>query len=143
MRFLTMFISISTILITTNCTSREPNSQSVNANQQGIVEKNATGYQVLPKEAFADSIKNSDWQIIDVRTAAEFEAGAIEGAINIDVIQLDAFKEEVSKLDKAKPIAVYCKVGGRSQNAGLILANELDFQYVYDLEGGYKNWTQD
>ena len=44
------------------------------------------------------------------------------------------------QLDKEKPIAVYCKSGGRSGGASKLLL-ELGFKEIYDLEGGILNWN--
>ncbi|MBS1488433.1 MAG: rhodanese-like domain-containing protein [Bacteroidetes bacterium] len=49
----------------------------------------------------------------------------------------DDFKEKVAKLDKSKPVFVYCLAGGRSKSAAKIMA-DLGFAAVYDLSGGYR-----
>ena len=51
--------------------------------------------------------------IIDVRTPAEFAAGHIAGAQNIDVEAGD-FAEKISTLDKKAPYLLYCRSGRRS-----------------------------
>lgn len=79
-------------------------------------------------------------QLIDVRTAQEFKEGHIKGAINIDYYKSD-FKQLLAKLDKSKPIAVYCTVGGRS-GAGAKIVQQLGFKEVYDLEGGIVLWQR-
>lgn len=78
--------------------------------------------------------------MIDVRTAQEFNEGHIKGAVNIDYYNSD-FKQQLAKLDKSKPIAVYCAVGGRS-GAGAQMAQQLGFKEVYDLEGGVVLWQR-
>ncbi len=77
--------------------------------------------------------------ILDVRTADEVSRGAIPGYINIDFYNSD-FIEQVSKLDKEKPVYVYCAVGGRSGQAKEMLSNA-GFKQVYNLEGGYKAYS--
>ena len=81
-----------------------------------------------------------DLQLIDVRTAGEFQEGYIEGASNIDYFG-DDFEMQMSKLDKLKPIAVYCGVGGRSESA-LEVLQELGFEVIYNLEGGITVWEK-
>jgi rhodanese-related sulfurtransferase len=50
--------------------------------------------------------------IVDVRTAAEFKTGHIQGAINIP---LDQVKSKMAELKKAnKPIITCCRSGSRS-----------------------------
>lgn len=52
-------------------------------------------------------------QVIDVRTPAEFAAGHIAGAQNIDVEASD-FKDRIAALDPKAPYLVYCRSGRRS-----------------------------
>lgn len=73
-------------------------------------------------------------QLIDVRTAAEFAAGAIPGAINIDVNQL----RDNLDLIADKNVIVHCAVGQRGHTATQILKG-LGKQ-VRNLDGGYATW---
>ena len=98
-----------------------------------------TGIQLLPAKAFAQSLDSVlQKQVIDVRTPEEFQSGHIATARNINIYDVD-FKAELEKLDKEKPVFVYCKVGGRSAKAAKIL-QELGFTDVYDLQGGMMAW---
>ena len=54
--------------------------------------------------------------VIDVRTAEEFSAGHLDGALNFDV-QSSNFVEQVSALDPAADYVVYCRSGNRSTAA--------------------------
>lgn len=78
-------------------------------------------------------------QLLDVRTAKEVAAGSVEGAANID-FYADDFKDQIAKLDKEKPLFVYCKSGGRSGQTAAI-CKELGFKEVYDMEGGYTDYS--
>ena len=80
-------------------------------------------------------------QLVDVRTADEFEVSHLKNAQNICVTSED-FKEKVAGLDKEKPVYVYCKKGGRSARAATIL-KEMGFTKVYDLQGGLSSWQQE
>ena len=51
--------------------------------------------------------------VIDVRTAAEYQAGHLEGAVNIDV-ESGVFEQEIAQLDKAGIYVVYCHSGRRA-----------------------------
>ncbi len=82
------------------------------------------------------SVKNS--QLIDVRTPEEFSVEHIQNAKNINW-NSDAFVSNVEKLDKSKPVLVYCKVGGRSSQAANKLS-ELGFKEIYNLDGGIMKW---
>ena len=80
-------------------------------------------------------------QIVDVRSKAEFDAGYIKGAINIDINQVDFQKKIVKKLKKDRIVYVYCTKGVRSLKAAEILSN-LDFIRIYNLEGGLEAWKK-
>ena len=83
--------------------------------------------------------KNADIQILDVRTPEEYDVSHIAKAINVD-IKSDKFKESVNvKLDKMKPVLVYCKGGVRSRNAAWKLLEE--GYTVYNLQRGYDGWA--
>lgn len=78
-------------------------------------------------------------QLIDVRTPGEYAVDKINNAKNINWNGND-FVTEVEKLDKSKPVFVYCKVGGRSAQAANKLA-ELGFKEIYNLDGGIMKWN--
>jgi rhodanese-related sulfurtransferase len=84
---------------------------------------------------------DTEFEVMDVRTAEEFEAGAIPKAVNLDVLQEDKFRSEVEKLDKSKTYFVYCRSGQRSQTAFGIM-NEMGFDQVYNVTGGYLKWEE-
>lgn len=96
------------------------------------------GLTVLTAEQFSQEISADNVQLLDVRTAKEYDQGHIADAQNIDVLE-KAFKEEIQVLDKKKPIYVYCRSGNRSKAAAKILM-DAGFENVVDLEGGYKAW---
>lgn len=89
-------------------------------------------------DEFKKLLTEKPGQLIDVRTPQEFASGSIEGAENIDFYSAD-FSEQLDKLDKTKPVYVYCKSGGRSGQAKAMLT-EKGFTTVYNLIGGYSNW---
>jgi thioredoxin 1 len=91
----------------------------------------------------ADDFENKfsstkDAILLDVRTPAEFSERHLENALNIDYNGND-FEKEVAKLDKSKPVFLYCLSGGRSGNATKLLAKN-GFN-VYNLEGGILAWA--
>lgn len=76
--------------------------------------------------------------VLDVRTADEFKAGHLPGAVNLDV--LDAgFEPQVAALDKAKTYLVHCAAGSRSANAAAQM-KKLGFKSVVDLAPGFNGW---
>ena len=84
-------------------------------------------------------VQTAGTQVIDVRTPAEFAAGHLQGATNIDV-EGTTFSEQIAALDKAGTYAVYCRSGNRSRTATQHMA-DAGFTKVYDLDGGITAWT--
>lgn len=89
-------------------------------------------------DQFKEGIGFENVQLIDVRTPAEFGEGTIEGASNIDFLGAD-FEARIEDLKKDEPVYLFCKSGGRSGQAKVILT-EHGFQEVYNLIGGYSQW---
>jgi len=80
-------------------------------------------------------------QLIDVRTKAEFEEGYIPGAQNIDYYS-PTFMDAINKLDKEKPVFVYCKSGKRSSMCAEKML-QAGFVKIYNLDGGYSKWKHE
>ena len=97
-------------------------------------------HQVIDKTAFQNALQQKNIQLVDVRRPEEFEAGKIGDAQNINVLEPETFLEEINKLNKEQPVYIYCRSGNRSNKAALLMLAE-GFTKVYDLEGGYLNWT--
>ncbi len=87
---------------------------------------------------FEKKAKEANVQILDVRTADEFNSGYLKGAKNIDFYSND-FEKQLLTLDKSKTIMVYCLAGTRSAKAADILKKN-GFQNVYSLKGGIVKW---
>ena len=75
--------------------------------------------------------------LVDVREAAEFAAGHIEGAILIPIAEL-RYRAPEELPDSELRILVYCRSGRRSAEAAQTLI-ELGYSQVYDL-GGILDW---
>lgn len=61
-------------------------------------------------------------KLYDVRTAAEYDVGHIDGAINLDVAAIQEGK--FPDVDKNTAIAVYCRSGRRAGEAKSLLEKE-------------------
>lgn len=97
------------------------------------------GHQVIPpadyKARFMESAQ--DHTLLDVRTAEEFAAGYIPGALNISLQDL---QQQVDRVPTDKPVVVYCRSGNRSAFAARIL-QQAGYTEVYDL-GGIIEWAR-
>ena len=72
--------------------------------------------------------------VLDVRTAGEYAAGHLDGAVNVDV-EAPTFDSQIAKLDKTTAYAVYCHSGRRSTLATDAMA-KAGFTKVSNLSGG-------
>jgi thioredoxin 1 len=94
----------------------------------------------LDVAAFESKLTETDHpQLIDVRTPSEYNEGHLKNAVNIDW-NGNNFEAEAMKLDKSRPVFLYCLSGGRSKEAADFLKKK-EFKTVYELDGGYMKWT--
>jgi rhodanese-related sulfurtransferase len=95
----------------------------------------------LDPQSFEKKLNESKEPIlVDVRTSGEYAQGHLANAVLIDIYSND-FKSRVSKLDKSKPVFVYCKAGSRSSSA-VDVFTDLGFKEIYDLSGGISAWQK-
>lgn len=93
---------------------------------------------LLDVDAFAGAAAQAGTTVIDVRTPAEYAAGHLDGAVNIDV-QGSTFADAVAELDPSASYAVYCHSGNRSKVAVAYLVDH-GFSHVVELRGGIAAW---
>lgn len=77
-------------------------------------------------------------QLVDVRTPKEVAQGSIETALFVNYFDTNFAVKTANKLDKNKPVYLYCRSGNRSGKAAVIL-KEKGFK-VYNVLGGYNKW---
>ena len=108
----------------------------------------------LDKAYNQDNIANSEYLVLDVRKAADFEAGHIPGAVNADmdaakdgdnesgIANMKAALGDPAKVDQK--IVLVCYSGKRYAQAGtnVLAALGANMDNVYTLEGGMKAWTE-
>lgn len=96
---------------------------------------------IISYQEFAKEIKKEGIELLDVRTEREFNSGHIKNSKNIDVLNVEGFTKQIQKLDKNKPIYIYCRTGNRSRRAAKIL-HKAGFKDIIDLKGGYVAWEK-
>ena len=106
-------------------------------------EKEGSTYEshVVSPEEMQQLLKLDEVQLVDVRTPDEFTDGHIENAQNID-FRSPTFAQDILKLDKEKPVLLYCHSGGRSAKCAKKL-EEAGFKKIYDLQGGISRWKHE
>lgn len=93
---------------------------------------------LITAEEMQSILEQEDVQVIDVRSAEEYDEVHIVNAQNID-INSPTFDEDIIGLDKERPIILYCKGGGRSAKCAKKM-QDAGFEKIYDLEGGISRW---
>jgi NADPH-dependent 2,4-dienoyl-CoA reductase/sulfur reductase-like enzyme/rhodanese-related sulfurtransferase len=86
-------------------------------------------------EAVLTTPENQRPYLLDVRTAQEFGAGCLPGAVNLPV---DELRDRLAELPREREIAVYCQVGMRGYLATRILRQN-GFN-ASNIGGGYKTF---
>ena len=99
---------------------------------------NASNELTISTKAFNAGVTQPGAQILDVRTAGEYQSGHIANALQANWLDPKEFKNRTQHLDKSKMIYIYCQSGGRSASAQAALM-EAGFKVV-NLEGGMSNW---
>ncbi|NJB72552.1 rhodanese-related sulfurtransferase [Saonia flava] len=105
----------------------------------GSTSRSSEFIEVISPEDFGKAIKNPHVQLVDVRTAREYNNGHIAHAVNIDFFDATTFNETFKRFDKEKPVYIYCRSGSRSQKAAARLVG-MGFEKIVDLSGGYMAW---
>lgn len=102
-------------------------------------------YELSTQESYALWLKsksNTNFVILDIRTADEYNNGHITNAINIDYYKTDEFYSYISKLDKSKIYLIYCASSGRSGNAiAEFKTRAYNFADMSDMKGGLNSWN--
>lgn len=96
---------------------------------------------LISSRELASKIENGiSLEILDIRSAEEFQVSHLKDAVLIDYDNFD--KADVQKISLDREIIVYCSVGYRSEKIGEKL---LDFGYtnVKNLYGGIFQWKND
>ena len=103
--------------------------------------------ELMPPEA-NEEIGSGDVLVVDVRDPERFEAGHVEGALNVSSGESarDAHDPGFAKAVEAavggkdKRLLLFCGQGNRSARTADALANEHGFERVASVIGGVKLW---
>jgi UPF0176 protein len=86
-------------------------------------------------------IKSKNTFVLDSRKPFEYEVGTFKRAINPKVDHFRKFPKYLNKLDKKKPVAMFCTGGIRCEKASLYL-EQRGFKNVFQLKGGILNYLK-
>lgn len=105
------------------------------------VSSRAQTLSVDPQE-FEKGISQPDIQILDVRTADEFNSGHIQKALQADWTNPTQFQDRIRFVDKDRPVYIYCLAGGRSHAAAEWMRQN-GFTRIIELKGGINAWKRE
>ena len=100
--------------------------------------KAKSGITLVSVEEMETLIGLDNVQLVDVRTPSEHKEGHIANSQNID-FNSPTFDADIAKLNKDKPVILYCQRGGRSAKCADKLL-KAGFKKIYDLKGGFSEW---
>ena len=145
--------------ILAGCSSTEGSSSSAasSASSSAAVEVSQIEMKYITPADVEANLGNDDYLVVDLRKAADYEAGHIPGAISADmdaavngdnqagIDTMTAALQEATGSDVAegKTLVLVCYSGAKYAQAGtnLLGAMGADMDSVYTLEGGMKAWT--
>ena len=84
-------------------------------------------------------IKKKETLLIDVRKPFEYYVGSFKNAMNPNVQNFRDFPKFLSKVEKTKPVAMFCTGGIRCEKASIFLKKK-GFKNVFQLKGGIINY---
>ena len=86
-------------------------------------------------------IQDTDYILVDVRTAEEYESGHIQDAVNFDFYS-ESFQNDILSLDNSESIVLYCRTQNRSTKTANFL-KENGYKEISVLAGGITSWVKD
>lgn len=100
----------------------------------------AIGQQSILVDEYERKALASNQQILDVRTAQEFNSGHLKNALQANWNNPNEFADRTRYLDKTRTVYVYCLSGGRS---GAAMKQLVGKGYtVVNMDGGMMAWKK-
>ena len=84
-------------------------------------------------------ISKKDTLVVDARKPFEFKVGTFKKAVNPNINNFRDFPKYLKKINKAKPVAMFCTGGIRCEKASVYLKQK-GFKNVFQLKGGILNY---
>lgn len=93
---------------------------------------------ITSNELFQLLKSNASIQLIDVREPYEHAEYNIGG----ELIPLSQITQQMERIDKERPVVIYCRKGIRSHIAIQRLQNKIPFENLVNLTGGIDDWKK-
>ncbi len=84
-------------------------------------------------------ISNKDTLVLDARKPFEFKVGTFKNSVNPNIKNFRDFPEYLKKIEKTRPVAMFCTGGIRCEKASVYLKQK-GFKNVFQLKGGILNY---
>ena len=104
------------------------------------INKRSLNGQINPKK-WNKIISDKNTTLIDARKPFEHEVGTFKNSINPNINNFREFPKFLKKLNKNKPVAMFCTGGIRCEKASFFLEKR-GFKNVYQLKGGILNYLK-
>ncbi len=92
---------------------------------------------VISIDEFKEILKAKQAQIVDLRGAAEYKEGHIQGAENLFIGTLE---KHLDKIKKDQPVVIHCQSGDRAA-IGYSLLRKHGFQNIKNYSGSMNEWV--
>jgi len=141
MKFYVFLIVLAVGLIACKSSSQKETTAQTSTTQVAPNKSEKVVIHRVDNADFAAKLADPDAQVVDVRTPGEYAKGAIDNSVNMNYHDRDFAEQTAGKLDKNKPVLLYCAGGVRSAKAAKILKKQ-GFTEIYDLKNGYTGWKE-
>ncbi|MBC7569561.1 MAG: MBL fold metallo-hydrolase [Spirosoma sp.] len=92
---------------------------------------------IIDLDTFKTYLNRDDVQVVDLRGAAEYNAGHVEGAENVFIGTLD---KNLDKISRDRPVVIYCQGGDRATIGYSMLARN-GFTNAKNFSGSMNEWV--
>ena len=93
----------------------------------------------LSGKSWNNLIIKKETLLIDVRKPFEYSVGTFKNAMNPNIQNFRDFPKFLNKVEKTKPVAMFCTGGIRCEKASIFLKKK-GFKNVFQLKGGIINY---
>jgi rhodanese-related sulfurtransferase len=90
---------------------------------------------------FAKALFDKKYRFIDARDVSDFNAGHIQGAMNIPFHEIETYKDRLNGLPKDQVYVTYCSSACDVSIDMAYYMTKLGFKKVYIFHGGWDEWS--
>lgn len=104
-----------------------------------------TGARIAPRELKSWLDEQKDFLLLDTRNDYEVDYGTFDSAVSFDLKHFRDFPEKLRAIPdemKEKPLVMFCTGGIRCEKASVV-AMDMGFKEVYQLDGGILNYFKE